>query len=120
MTKLLTVVRNVANRSARSKRLEKLGIGPDGKPLPIPNTKKLFPRMYPCLVVNQDGSTYHINHCHPHHIITLPLDPLTLTQEEREVREKQKRRAKDHQYISDEDQYEDDEWDHSQYKDLLR
>ena len=37
-----------------------------------------------------------------------------------QAREKQKRRAKDHQYISDEDQYEDDEWDHSQYKDLLR
>ena len=99
---MLTVVRSVANRSARSKRLERyvvhslninkysfpfyrLGIGPDGKPLPIPNTKKLFPHMYPCLVVNQDGSTYHINHRYPHHIITLPLDPLTLTQEEREV-----------------------------------
>ena len=41
--------------------------------------------MYPCLVVNQDGSTYHINHRYPHHIVTLPLDPLSLTQEEREV-----------------------------------
>ena len=63
----------------------RLGIGPDGKQLPIPNTRKLFPRMYPVMVVNQDGSTYQIRHCTPHCIITLPLDPATLTEEERKV-----------------------------------
>ncbi len=41
--------------------------------------------MFKCLVVNQDGSTYHIYHHYPHKIITLPLDPLTLTEEEKEV-----------------------------------
>lgn len=63
----------------------RLGIGPDGKPLPIPNTRKLFPCMYPVLVVNQDGSSYNIRHTTPHRIITLPLDPDTLSEEERIV-----------------------------------
>ena len=63
----------------------RLGIGPDGKPLPIPNVKKVYPRMYPVLVVNQDGSSYHIRHTTPHQIITLPLDPATLTEEQRKV-----------------------------------
>lgn len=40
----------------------RLGIGPDGKPLPQANKKKQFFRMYPVQVVNQDGSTYTINH----------------------------------------------------------
>ena len=40
----------------------RLGIGPDGAPLPQPNKKRLHPRMYPVLVVNQDGSTYTIRH----------------------------------------------------------
>ena len=40
----------------------RLGIGPDGKPLPQPNKKRIHPRMYPVLVVNQDGSTYTIRH----------------------------------------------------------
>ena len=63
----------------------RLGIGPDGKPLPIANTKKVFSRMYPVLVVNQDGSSYRIRHTTPHQIITLPLDPATLTEEQRKV-----------------------------------
>lgn len=63
----------------------RLGIGPDGKPLPIPNTKRLYPRLYPCLIVNQDGSTYQIYHHYPYEIITLPLDPNTLTLEQRQV-----------------------------------
>ena len=64
---------------------DRLGIGPDGKPLPIANPKNIFPRLYKCLLVNQDGSTYHIYHHYPHKIITLPLDPSTLSEEEREV-----------------------------------
>ncbi len=40
----------------------RLGVGPDGKPLPTPNNKRVFPRMYESLVVNQDGSTYTIGH----------------------------------------------------------
>ena len=38
--------------------------------------------MYPCVVINQDGSSYHIEHEYPHHIITLPLDQSTLSEEE--------------------------------------
>ncbi len=63
----------------------RLGIGPDGKPLPIANPKGIFPRMYKCLIVNQDGSTLHAFHPYPHKIITLPLDPSTLSEEERMV-----------------------------------
>ena len=59
-----------------------VGIGPDGHPLPIMNFRKLYPRMYPCIIVNQDGSSYHIEHEYPHHIITLPLDKSTLSEEE--------------------------------------
>lgn len=40
----------------------RLGIGPDGKPLPQANKKRVHPRMYPVLLVNQDGSTYTIQH----------------------------------------------------------
>ena len=36
----------------------RLGIGADGKPLPVPNKKRIYPRMYSVLMVNQDGSTY--------------------------------------------------------------
>lgn len=112
----------------------RLGIGPDGKHLPIPNTKRLYPRLYPCLIVNQDGSTYQIYHHYPYEIITLPLDPNTLTPEQREVyipmvysnviiivqaREKEKRQAQQPKYFS-EDDYLEEEWDHTQYKDLLR
>lgn len=63
----------------------RLGIGPEGRRIPIANPRGIFPRMYKCLIVNQDGSTYHIRHHFPHKIITLPLDPSTLSEEEREV-----------------------------------
>lgn len=48
--------------SKAAKRLEKLGLGPDGKPLPMPNYKRIYPRMYKVLMVNQDGSTYTVRH----------------------------------------------------------
>ena len=48
--------------SKAAKRLEKLGLGPDGKPLPMPNYKRIYPHMYKVLMVNQDGSTYTIRH----------------------------------------------------------
>lgn len=48
--------------SKAAKRLEKLGLGPDGKPLPMPNYKRIHPRMYKVLMVNQDGSTYTTRH----------------------------------------------------------
>jgi hypothetical protein len=77
--------------------------------------------MYPCTVVNQDGSTYQIQSHYPYRIITLPLDPATLSQEERDAREKQKRLAQKPTYYSIDDELEDDdEWDHEQYKDLFR
>ena len=73
------------------------GVGPDGKPLPVPNTRKLFPKLYKCLVVNQDGSTYNIHTNYPYKIITLPLDLETLSKEEREVRERERGRTGVHE-----------------------
>ena len=102
--------------------LLRLGIGPDGRRLPVTNTKKLFPRMYKVLVVNQDGSTYSICHRYPHEIIPLPLDLSTLTEEERAARDKKRRMAKRRKYVVEEEEMEeeDEEWDQSQYRGLLR
>ena len=54
--------RHASGLSKAAKRLEKLGLGPDGKPLPVANYKKIYPRMYKVLMVNQDGSTYTVRH----------------------------------------------------------
>ena len=102
--------------------LLRLGVGPDGRRLPIHNTQKLFPKMYKVLVVNQDGSTYSISHQYPHKIIPLPLDLSTLTEEERAERDKKQQVAKRRKYVVEEEEIEDDdeEWDQSQYRGLLR
>ncbi|XP_064386484.1 large ribosomal subunit protein mL55-like [Halichondria panicea] len=107
--------RSLSNRV--TKRLEKLGIGPDGKPLPTPNVRKVFPKMYKLLMVNQDGSTYTVRHRYPHRMVTLPLDLSTLTPEQLAERERVKQAAKIRVYV--EEEIEDDEWDQQHYKNLL-
>ena len=91
--------------------------------------------MYPVLVVNQDGSTYTIRHRFilnpptfdsailpyrrtPLQILALPLDPSTLTKEEREERERAKRAARERVYV-EEDMEDDDRWDQDQYRQLI-
>ncbi|CAI8052450.1 39S ribosomal protein L55, mitochondrial [Geodia barretti] len=107
-----------ARQSSRaSKRMLKLGIGPDGKPLPQPNKKRIHPRMYPVLVVNQDGSTYTMRHRTPLRILALPLDPATLTPEEREERERARRAARERVYV--EEDVEEDDWDQDHYRRLI-
>ena len=114
----------------------RLGIGPDGKPLPIPNNKRVLPRLYKVLVVNQDGSTYTINHrykhcklaqyihvCmydsrYPYRIMALPLDLSTLTPEELEQRNRARLAAKKRVYVEEEG-LEEEEWDQDRYRDLL-
>ncbi|CAI8052451.1 39S ribosomal protein L55, mitochondrial, partial [Geodia barretti] len=95
----------------------RLGIGPDGKPLPQPNKKRIHPRMYPVLVVNQDGSTYTMRHRTPLRILALPLDPATLTPEEREERERARRAARERVYV--EEDVEEDDWDQDHYRRLI-
>lgn len=94
--------------------------------------------MYPVLLVNQDGSTYtirhrsvhshtviypfshtHTNNRSPLRILTLPLDPSTLSAEEREERERIKQAAKERVYIEEDMDDEGDSWDQDQYRDLI-
>lgn len=99
-------------------RFERMGVGADGKPLPIPNTKKVHPRMYRVLMVNQDGSSYTIRHRTPHRIVTLPLDLSTLTPEQLAERERVRQAAKARVYVEEEFE-EEEEWSHDQYRNLL-
>ncbi|KAL5486544.1 hypothetical protein EMCRGX_G019041 [Ephydatia muelleri] len=100
--------------SRTARRLERLGIGPDGKPLPMGNSKKIFPRMYKALVVNQDGST------EPYKILTLPLDLSKLTEEQKAARARQKLQVQARVYVEDKLDEEEDNWDQSGYRDLIR
>lgn len=96
----------------------RLGIGPDGKPLPRPNPKKLYPRLYNTLLVQPDGSTYTIRHRFPHEILALPIDPDSLTTEEKANRLKQRRQEEAPVYVDEEDEF-NDEWSQSTYKELI-
>ena len=62
--------------------------------------------------------------CHsryPHQILTLPLDPSTLSPEEREERERARQRAREKQRVYvEEEGIEEDTWDQSQYKHLIQ
>ncbi|XP_033098572.1 39S ribosomal protein L55, mitochondrial-like isoform X2 [Anneissia japonica] len=51
--------------------------------------RKVYARMYPTLVVNTDGSTYHINYHEPRKILKLPLDVNMMDAEERKARMQQ-------------------------------
>ena len=55
----------------------------------------------------------------PLQILPLPLDPSTLTPEEREERERARRAAKERVYVEEEVDLEEDSWDQSQYRDLI-
>ncbi|CAN9500791.1 unnamed protein product [Ophioblennius macclurei] len=50
-----------------------------------------FERLYPTILVRPDGSTVHIRHPEPRRILTIPVDPSTLSDEERRARQKKKR-----------------------------
>ena len=59
-------------------------------------------------------------HRHPYHILTLPLDPSTLTEEQRAAREKKKMAAKARKYVEEEEDEEEESWDQSKYRDLIK
>ncbi|XP_077981691.1 large ribosomal subunit protein mL55-like [Glandiceps talaboti] len=48
--------------------------------------RRIYPRMYPCILVNPDGSTVDIKYAEPRKILKLPIDLNTLTAEERKAR----------------------------------
>ena len=102
----------------RSYHSSRLGIGPDGQPLPRPNPKKLYPRLYQTLLVQADGSTYSVRHRFPHKILALPIDPDSLTAEEKAKRMKQRRQEEAPVYVDEEDEFDDD-WSQSTYRELI-
>ncbi|XP_010610333.1 39S ribosomal protein L55, mitochondrial [Fukomys damarensis] len=48
--------------------------------------RQAYPRLYPVLLVKQDGSTIHIRYWEPRHMLAMPLDLDTLSPEERRAR----------------------------------
>ncbi|XP_043832943.1 39S ribosomal protein L55, mitochondrial [Dromiciops gliroides] len=48
--------------------------------------RKAYARLYPVLLVKQDGSTIHIRYKEPRRILTMPVDIDTLSPEERKLR----------------------------------
>ena len=96
----------------------RLGIGPDGKPLPRPNPQKLYPRLYKTLLVQADGSTYTIHHRFPHKILALPIDPDSLSVKEKAERQKRRRQQEAPVYVDEEEEFED-EWNQSTYRELI-
>ncbi|XP_071799593.1 large ribosomal subunit protein mL55-like [Asterias amurensis] len=48
--------------------------------------RKVYPRQYPTVVVNPDGSTFRIKYDEPRKIIKLPVDVNSLTPDERKLR----------------------------------
>ena len=55
---------------------------------------------------------------YPHKLISLPLDPSTLTKEERLRRQRKREATKARVYVEEEWE-EDDTWDQEQYRDLI-
>ncbi|KAJ8039781.1 39S ribosomal protein L55, mitochondrial [Holothuria leucospilota] len=48
--------------------------------------RKVYPRVYPTVVVNPDGSSYRIKYTEPRKILYLPFDVNSLTLEEKKAR----------------------------------
>uniref|UniRef100_A0A4X2JXA2 Mitochondrial ribosomal protein L55 n=1 Tax=Vombatus ursinus TaxID=29139 RepID=A0A4X2JXA2_VOMUR len=48
--------------------------------------RKAYARLYPVMLVKQDGSTIHIRYQEPRWILTMPVDIDTLSPEERKIR----------------------------------
>ncbi|XP_072173240.1 large ribosomal subunit protein mL55-like [Diadema setosum] len=48
--------------------------------------RKIYPRMYPTVVVNTDGSTYRIMYSEPRKILKLPVDVNMLPLDEKKLR----------------------------------
>ncbi|XP_006813418.2 large ribosomal subunit protein mL55-like, partial [Saccoglossus kowalevskii] len=48
--------------------------------------RTIYPRLYPCLLVNPDGSTINIKYHEPRKILKLPIDLNALTDEEKKAR----------------------------------
>ncbi|XP_068951979.1 large ribosomal subunit protein mL55 [Petaurus breviceps papuanus] len=48
--------------------------------------RKAYVRLYPVMLVKQDGSTIHIRYKEPRRILTMPVDIDTLSPEERRMR----------------------------------
>lgn len=101
------------------------GITADGSLIPLPNWKRLQYRMYKVLMVQPDGSTYHVHHPFPYEIIKMPLDLSVMTEEQKELLKKQKEKedaeraaALKASYELEEDLDEDD-WDQSDYRGLI-
>ena len=62
--------------------------------------------MYPVRIINPDGSSYMARHPEPIGVICLPLDPNTLTEEEKKARMK---RLKGERNVDDSINFEKDD-----------
>ena len=87
------------------------------KLIPLPAHKRVVPRMYNVLFVNPDGSTFQSRQEWPHSIIKLPIDPSTLSEEQRAERLKRRRPPTK---VIDIDDGLDVEFDQRQYADMFR
>jgi len=101
------------------------GIAADGSLIPYPNPKKIQYRMYKVLMVQPDGSTYHIHHPQPYGILKMPLDLSMMTEQQKELLKIQnEKEAKEKAevlragYEADEELHED-EWDQNEYLELI-
>jgi len=101
-------------------------IAADGSLIPYPNPKKIQYRMYKVLMVQPDGSTYHIYHPQPYGIVKMPLDLNVMTEQQKELLKIQKdKEAKERADIlrasfEADEEIQDDEWDHAEYLDLIK
>ena len=101
------------------------GIAADGSLVPLPNWRRLQYRMYKVLMVQPDGSTYHIHHPFPYEIVKMPLDLNVMTEEQKELLKKQKDKEEAERVAALKASYEleedvdEDDWDQSKYRELI-